>query len=54
MKIISGAEFDAYWKDQAAVSRDEAVEAVVKEIIAAVRSEGDAAVRRYAARFDKS
>ncbi|MDR2184141.1 MAG: histidinol dehydrogenase [Treponema sp.] len=54
MKIITGAEFDGYWKNQAAASRDETVEAAVKEIIAAVRSEGDAAVRRYAARFDKS
>jgi histidinol dehydrogenase len=54
MKIISGGEFEAYWKKEAAAFRDEALEAAVKEIIAAVRSEGDAALRRYAARFEKS
>ncbi|MDR1898968.1 MAG: histidinol dehydrogenase, partial [Treponema sp.] len=54
MKIIDGAEFDAYWKNLSTVSRDEAVEAAVREIIAAVRSEGDRAVRRCASRFDRS
>jgi histidinol dehydrogenase len=54
MEIITGAEFDGWWKKQAALSRDDAADAVVKEIIAAVRSEGDAALRRYAARFEKS
>ena len=54
MKIISGAEFDAYWKVSAETANDEVVEAAVKEIIAAVRTEGDAAVRRFASRFDKS
>jgi histidinol dehydrogenase len=33
---------------------DAAVESAVKEIIAAVRTEGDVAVRRFAGRFDKS
>ncbi|MDR1240200.1 MAG: histidinol dehydrogenase [Treponema sp.] len=54
MTIISGGEFEACWKKEVAASRNETVEAAVKEIIAAVRSEGDAALRRYAARFDKS
>ncbi|MDR1618873.1 MAG: histidinol dehydrogenase [Treponema sp.] len=54
MNIIEASEFDGYWKQQAAAARDEAAETAVKDIIAAVRNEGDAAVRRYAARFDKS
>jgi histidinol dehydrogenase len=54
MKIITAAEFDACWKKEAAVSRGGALEQTVRDIIAAVRIEGDAAVRRYAARFDKS
>jgi histidinol dehydrogenase len=54
MKIITAAEFGAYRKKEAAASRDEALEKTVRDIIAAVRNEGDAAVRRYAARFDKS
>jgi histidinol dehydrogenase len=54
MKILQGAEFDVYWKNIAARNDDEAVEAAVKGIIAAVRLEGDAAVRRFASRFDRS
>ena len=54
MKILQGAEFDSYWKSTAARNDDEAVETAVKEIIAAVRLEGDAAVRRFASRFDRS
>ena len=54
MQIIQSGEFDAYWKGCAARRDDEAVESAVKEIIAAVRAEGDEAVRRCAARFDKS
>ncbi|MDR2369896.1 MAG: histidinol dehydrogenase [Treponema sp.] len=54
MKIIDGAEFDAYWKNQAAASRDETADAAVREIIAAVRKDGDGAVRLFASRFDKS
>ncbi|MDR1948977.1 MAG: histidinol dehydrogenase [Spirochaetaceae bacterium] len=52
MKIIDASEFDAYW--QAAVQAEDPVNGVVTEIIAEVRREGDAAVRRFAARFDKS
>ena len=54
MKIIQSDEFDSYWKGRAVAKDDDAVESAVKEIIAAVRAEGDAAVRRYASRFDKS
>jgi histidinol dehydrogenase len=54
VKIIAGGAFDLYWKNAAAMNSDEAVETAVKEIIAAVRLEGDAAVRRFASRFDKS
>jgi histidinol dehydrogenase len=53
MEIIDSAEFDDYWKKQAAASRDETVEIAVKEIIAAVRKDGDSAVRLFASRFDK-
>ncbi|MCL2128613.1 MAG: histidinol dehydrogenase, partial [Treponema sp.] len=52
--IIQSGEFESYWKGRLAQANDEAVNDVVKEIIAAVRVEGDAAVRRFASRFDKS
>ena len=51
MKVIESMEFDAYWKG-CVQGKDDAA-AAVKEIIAAVRSEGDTAVRRFASRFDK-
>jgi len=54
VKIIESKEFDSYWKSQSLQEEDLATEAAVKEIIAAVRQEGDEAVRRYAARFDKA
>ncbi|MDR1636265.1 MAG: histidinol dehydrogenase [Treponema sp.] len=54
MRIIEGAGFDAYWKNFSHPQEDETVLSLVREIIAAVRTEGDAAVRRYAAKFDKS
>jgi len=53
MKIIQAAEFNSFWK-QSATQNDDETESVVKEIIAAVRAEGDAALRRFASRFDKS
>ena len=53
MKIIQAAEFDSFWK-RGAAQNDDDTESVVKEIIAAIRSGGDAALRRFAARFDKS
>jgi histidinol dehydrogenase len=58
MQVIGGGEFDGYWRSL--VSGREAgggadpVNAAVQEIIAAVRTEGDGALRRYAALFDKS
>jgi len=54
MKIIQSEEFDAYWKSLAYQENDEAVDTVVKEIIAAVGRDGDAAVRDFASKFDKS
>jgi len=55
MKIINSGEFDAYWRNQKSQSSDDAqTEKTVKEIIAAVQKEGDAAVRRYASMYDKS
>ena len=63
VKIIDGSEFKTYFASASSgtvnVAADIAVNAVVNEIIAAVRSEGDAAVRRYAtqlvlAGFEKS
>ncbi|MDR1253167.1 MAG: histidinol dehydrogenase [Treponema sp.] len=54
MKIIESVEFDSYWKLIAVRNSGEEVEPLVNEIIAAVRAEGDKAVRRFASRFDKS
>ena len=52
VKIISGAEFDVKTLSAPADDRG-ALNSAVNEIIAAVRAEGDAAVRRYASRFEK-
>jgi histidinol dehydrogenase len=54
MKIITTGEFDAYWQDVSGQGEDGAVLDTVREIIAAVRTEGDGAVCRFAARFDRS
>ncbi|MDR0388624.1 MAG: histidinol dehydrogenase [Spirochaetaceae bacterium] len=54
MKLISSGEFDAYWKALPPPSLDEEANRIAGEIISAVRNEGDAALRRYASRFDKS
>jgi histidinol dehydrogenase len=54
MKIIDSAEFDDYWRRLSSPVEDEAVNAVVREVIAAVRAGGEAAVRDYAARFDRA
>ncbi|MDR2096086.1 MAG: histidinol dehydrogenase [Treponema sp.] len=51
MKIMQAEEFDLYREAPGAGRGD--VDAVVLEIIAAVKAEGDAALRRYAARFDR-
>ena len=57
IRIIEGCEFETCFASLRSGTGDESdetgVNAVVNEIIAAVRAEGDAAVRRYAARFDK-
>jgi histidinol dehydrogenase len=54
MKIIQGKDFDQYWKSCATGKEDETVETAVKGIIAAVRVEGDAAVKKFASQFDRS
>jgi len=54
MKIIQSSEFDAYWKKQSRQAEDVKTEKIVKKIIADVRAGGDAAVRKYAGKFDKS
>ena len=54
MKIITSDEFDFYWKSINKKDENLQTEATVKEIIAAVRKDGDAAVRHYASCFDKS
>ncbi|MDR0511882.1 MAG: histidinol dehydrogenase [Treponema sp.] len=53
--IINAADFGSYEKTmRSAAADEETVNASVSRIIADVRSEGDAALRRYAARFEKS
>jgi histidinol dehydrogenase len=54
MKIIQGEDFTSYWKSAARQNDDTETEKTVKKIIADVRAKGDAAVREYAAKFDKS
>jgi histidinol dehydrogenase len=54
MKLINAEEFDRYWKNVSGQGEDGAVLEAVRGIIAAVRAEGDRAVRRFAARFDRS
>ena len=54
MRIIQTEDFASYWKSETKQANDIQTETAVKEIIAAVRAEGDAAVRKYAAQFDKS
>ena len=54
MKIIFGKEFDSYWKNETKRSEDTKTEKAVKNIIAEVRAKGDAAVRKFASKFDKS
>ncbi|MDR1418976.1 MAG: histidinol dehydrogenase [Treponema sp.] len=55
MRIIGSSEFDAYWREARLLPQDdEKTEAAVREIIAAVRKDGDRAVRLFASRFDRS
>jgi len=57
LRIINGAEFDVYQKSLNTISGEKSgeaeVTAVVNGIIAAVRTEGDSAVRSYASQFEK-
>ncbi|MDR1838137.1 MAG: histidinol dehydrogenase [Treponema sp.] len=54
MKIIQSKDFDSYWKIETKKDEDTKTEKTVKKIIADVRVKGDAAVRKYASKFDKS
>jgi histidinol dehydrogenase len=57
MTILDAGEFDGYWKGRflsGAHAADEAADAAVRSIIAEVRRDGDDAVRRFAAQFDRS
>jgi histidinol dehydrogenase len=54
MKIIQSKDFDSYWKGESKRAEDTKTEKAVKKIIADVRAKGDAAVRKYAGKFDKS
>jgi len=54
MKIIQSKDFDSYWKSESKKAEDNKTEKIVKKIIADVRAKGDAAVRKYASKFDRS
>jgi len=54
MKIILGKKFDSFWKKNTRRFEDLETEKAVKKIIAEVREKGDVAVRKFAAKFDKS
>jgi len=54
VKIIQSEDFNSYWKSAAKRAEDAKTEKTVKKIIADVRAGGDAAVRKYASKFDKS
>jgi len=54
MKIIKSEEFDKYWKNEKRKDEDPATEKAVRSIIDEVRSKGDAAVKKFALKFDKS
>jgi histidinol dehydrogenase len=54
VKIIQSKDFDSFWKSESKKSEDTKTGKTVKKIIADVRAKGDAAVRKYASKFDKS
>jgi len=54
VKTIQSSEFDAYWKSQSVQEADLQAEAAVREVVEAIKKEGDKAVRHFASRFDKS
>ena len=54
MKIIESNDFEAYWKNIPQGISDKSLVSAVEDIISAVRSDGDTAIRGFASRFDKS
>ncbi|MCL2213713.1 MAG: histidinol dehydrogenase [Treponema sp.] len=54
MKVIKSEEFDAYWKKEKRKSDDPGTDNKVRNIIEEVRAKGDAAVRKFASKYDKS
>ena len=55
MQIINADQFNNYRRRRGtSAGADSAVDDIVREIIQSVRTEGDTALRRYAAAFDKS
>jgi histidinol dehydrogenase len=54
MRIIDYSEFEGYWKTVSRQVEDPVLTEAVRRVINAVRCEGDAAVRCFAAQFDKS
>ncbi|MDR1507190.1 MAG: histidinol dehydrogenase, partial [Treponema sp.] len=53
MRIIDEEQFDSYWKNLSKSGEDPRLEKAVRDIIADIRSEGDAALFRYTERFDR-
>jgi len=54
MIIIQSGNFDSYWKNGTKRIEDKKTDKTVKKIISDVRAKGDAAVRKYAGKFDRS
>ncbi|MDR2542032.1 MAG: histidinol dehydrogenase, partial [Treponema sp.] len=54
MRVICGGEFNQHWKAQTILDDDIETERVVREIVGAVRAQGDAAVRKFASKFDRA
>ncbi|MDR1300983.1 MAG: histidinol dehydrogenase [Treponema sp.] len=54
MNCINSTDFDSFWQGLSPQQEDKTLIAAVQEIIAAVRREGDPAVRRFALQFDKA
>ncbi|MCL2444454.1 MAG: histidinol dehydrogenase [Treponema sp.] len=54
MKVIQGNEFDKYWKNEIIKDEDLKTEKIVRKIITEVSAKGDAAVKKFASKFDKS
>ena len=54
MRIVQGRDFERYWKTETVRAEDAKTGRVAGKIIADVRAKGDAAVRKYASKFDKA